>query len=444
MSGDSYLSRVEFESFLKKVSKHPECRYPTTPCGLETFLKRKNSSSNWEISNCTTVTPVIRVFMENSDSMDGYLRGGKSFRDNLAHLLVRLKSMSSGSEYNFINASIFPVKQTLEGFIKEMSPPSSYYFKYKSSTFGSDLNSLFRRIIQNMKDDEIAVFITDGIYSIANSENIQTELLGAKNLTMDTFIDGVRKNNLVTVILQLEAGFEGSYYDMKHTPHPIRGQKPFYVFLFGSETTLLPLWIEKKAELLKNPGLKNYMLFYKDIPSEVPVVLLSQYKKIGKKKILDRRKNIIGSVVPDSDGRFSVSMVVDLGGLREDKKIAEDPNNYTLMDTCKLEVGQYQESTLDANDKIFLKKFVGNPTHILDLICGRDVLKKERITITLERTKRTPWWHNSSLSNDIPPATWSEFKTFGLSYLIDGISDAYGEFATTELIFSIPIFLENQ
>lgn len=442
--GDSFISRGEFEKFSQKTKNYPECKYPSNPCGLETFQKRKHKDAAWEISQCSTSSPNLRVYMENSDSMDGYIQGGKSFRDNIAHLLIRLKAISSGSEFSFINGNIFPLKQSLETFTKELNPPSPNYYKYKSNTFGSDLNSIFKRIIHNLKKDEIAVFITDGIYSIANSDNIQTELQGSKNFTMDTFIDGIREKNLVTIVIQMESNFVGNYYDMRHTPHSIRSTKPFYIFLLGSEELLLPIWNSKKVEVLKNPGIRNYSVFFKDFPNEVPRILLSQYKKVGKKKIIDRKKNIISAIHPSTEGLFSISVAVDLNELHDEKKITEDPKNYTYPDACELEIDSFNESVLDVNDKIFMKKFSGTPTHIFNLICNKEIIPNEKITITLERNKTNLWWHTGSLSIDVQPSAWSDFKTFGLSYLLDGIADAYSEFASAGLIFSIPIFLENR
>jgi hypothetical protein len=110
---------------------------------------------------------------------------------------VRLKSQSSKTEFNYINSGIFPVKQSLEGFIKDLSlSGTSSYYRNKSNTFGSDLNSLFKKIVNSLGRDEVSVFITDGIYSVQESSNIQNELLSSQNFTMNTFIEAISEKNI--------------------------------------------------------------------------------------------------------------------------------------------------------------------------------------------------------------------------------------------------------
>jgi hypothetical protein len=230
-----------------------------SPCEWEEHLSQRKSGLVIEKSTCSKNLPTLKVYIENSDSMDGYISSGNDFKDSITNLIVRLKSQASKTEFNYINSGIFPIKQSLEGFIKDLSPSgNSSYYRNKSNTFGSDLNSLFKKIVNSLGRDEVSLFITDGIYSVQESSNIQNELLSSQNFTMNTFIEAITEKNISTVVLQYESMFDGSYYDMRHAPHHIKSKKPFYVFIIGNKDVLDSLWIDKSTEIKKNQKLKNY------------------------------------------------------------------------------------------------------------------------------------------------------------------------------------------
>lgn len=443
-SSDQFINNQEFERIFQKSKNSPGCNIQSSsPCALETYWRRLNPESKFESQHCNTRIPKLRLFIENSDSMDGFIRGNNEFKDHISYLLVRLKSLSSQVEYNFINGNIYPIKLSLENFIRELSlDPGRSYIKNKSSTFGSDINSLFKRIVQTLGEDEIGIFITDGIYSIGSSENIKNELNSSQNFTMDTFLEGIKLKNLSTIVLQYESSFNGNYYDMKHSAHAIHSKKPFYIFILGSDEILFPLWKQKSKEIISYRGVQNHSIFRNEPTHKVKSILLSQYNKIGTKKIKDRNNNLIGEINPGPDGKFSVSLAVDLSTLQGIDESVSNSDSYEIPNNCKLEVTSYAESELSNNDKIFIKKFDGIPTHLFSLICEKSAINMSTITIALKKYKNR-WWKNHSLQNDTDSKSWIEFKTFGLENLVDGISDAYDEYKNTDTIFSIPIYLEK-
>jgi hypothetical protein len=244
--------------------------------------------------------------------MDGYIKGSNDFKDSITNLAVRLKSVTGKIEFNFINSEIIPVKKQLEVFIKEISLNSnSSYVKFKSNTFGSDLNSIFNKVLNNLESNDISIFITDGIYSIQEANNIQTELFNSQNLTMNTFIEAIQSKSISTLVLQYEANFDGNYYDMKHLPHQVKTKKPFYIFIIGGKEQIGKIWREKAEDLKKNPKLKNYLYFNKEQSIPIPIILLSNYKKKGSKKINDRLKGYLGNIKSNESGKFGFSFITD-------------------------------------------------------------------------------------------------------------------------------------
>ena len=441
---DAILGEVEFQEFLGQVQKQSTCSFVNrTSCEWEQHLSQKKSGLVIEKSTCSKTLPTLKVYIENSDSMDGYISIGNDFKDSITNLIVRLKSQSSKTEFNYINSGIFPVKQSLEGFIKDLSlSGTSSYYRNKSNTFGSDLNSLFKKIVNSLGRDEVSVFITDGIYSVQESSNIQNELLSSQNFTMNTFIEAISEKNISTVVLQYESMFEGSYYDMRHAPHHIKSKKPFYVFIIGNKDVLDNLWIDKSTEIKKNHKLKNYSFFQNIKTNTVNSMVLSNYKKTGSRKIIDRYRGIIKNISLNTENLFQISLVADLTPYKGNDKLLDDTSNYNIPKYCSLEIENFDFSNLDSNDRVFLQKFTGTPSHIFTLLCNKNILAEEKLYISLIK-QRSSWVKDLNQDSDISPFNWVEFKTFGLENLISGISDAYRELSSGEFLFIIPIHIER-
>ena len=441
---DAFLGEVEFQEFLGQVQKQSTCSFVNrTSCEWEQHLSQKKSSLVIEKSTCSKTLPTLKVYIENSDSMDGYISFGNDFKDSITNLIVRLKSQSSKTEFNYINSGIFPVKQSLEGFIKDLSlSGTSSYYRNKSNTFGSDLNSLFKKIVNSLGRDEVSVFITDGIYSVQESSNIQNELLSSQNFTMNTFIEAISEKNISTVVLQYESMFEGSYYDMRHAPHHIKSKKPFYVFIIGNKDVLDSLWMDKSTEIKKNHKLKNYSFFQNIKTNTVNSMVLSNYKKTGSRKIIDRYRGIIKNISLNTENLFQISLVADLTPYKGNDKLLDDTSNYNIPKYCSLEIENFDFSNLDSNDRVFLQKFTGTPSHIFTLLCNKNILAEEKLYISLIK-QRSSWIRDLNQDSDVSPFNWVEFKTFGLENLISGISDAYRELSSGESLFIIPIHIER-
>jgi len=441
---DGFLKNYDFEKISEQVQKHKQCKIPlSNSCELQKYLQTKKVNLSFEKSNCQTTFPIMKIFIENSDSMDGYIRGSNDFKDSITNLVVRLKTVTGKIEFNFINSEIIPVKKQLEGFIKEISlNGNSSYVKFKSSTFGSDLNSIFNKVLNNLDSNDISIFITDGIYSIQESNNIQTELFNSQNLTMNSFIEAIQSKSISTIVLQYEANFDGNYFDMKHFPHQVKTKKPFYIFIFGDKEQLGNIWREKAEDLKKNAKLKNYLFFNKEQSAPIPIILLSNYKKKGSKKINDRLKGTLGNIKTNESGIFGFSFITDYSLFKGIENITENKINYKINPSCEIEIEKFEESLLDSNEKIFLKKFQSVPTHIIAVECDKKIEKEDKITISLMK-KNSNWVKDSNLNNDLSYSNWVEFKTFGIESLISGISEAYEEFSRSDTYFTIQINLER-
>lgn len=84
--------------------------------------------------------PKVKVFMENSGSMDGYMTEGSMLKDAVYSYIIDLMPLSDTIELNYINSRIIPFKGTTKQYIKALNPGS--FKKYGGDRSNSDLSNI--------------------------------------------------------------------------------------------------------------------------------------------------------------------------------------------------------------------------------------------------------------------------------------------------------------
>lgn len=131
------------------------CGGPSAPSS-STSGKVANSEKSSELP-----APTIKVYMENSGSMYGYVKGATDFENavysylsDLQHANLGIKSDSISSrnilELNYINSKIIKQPSDVQAFIKALEPTS---FKLKGGNMGlSDMSDIIAMILnQNFR-----------------------------------------------------------------------------------------------------------------------------------------------------------------------------------------------------------------------------------------------------------------------------------------------------
>ena len=109
--------------------------------------------------------PIINVYIENSGSMDGYVKGQTEFEHIVYNYLVDLKQIRIAKELNlyYINSQILPQQDDINDFIEKLEPSS---FKAKGGNRGaSDIALMVKDILSEMNDSIVSIFISDSLVS---------------------------------------------------------------------------------------------------------------------------------------------------------------------------------------------------------------------------------------------------------------------------------------
>ena len=67
-------------------------------------------------------TYATSVYLENSGSMDGYVRGNTQFEDAIYRMLVDLNYWADTLSLNYINSQPIPYRQDVSQFISDLEP----------------------------------------------------------------------------------------------------------------------------------------------------------------------------------------------------------------------------------------------------------------------------------------------------------------------------------
>ncbi len=374
--------------------------------------------------------PTIKVYVENSGSMDGYVKGATDFENavysylsdiQLAKLGARVDSILSSKnilELNYINSKVLQQPSDVQAFIKALEPQS---FKLKGGNRGaSDMADILDKIIEQTTENDISIFISDCIFSpgkqYKQKDNADEYLVAQQIAIKSHFAEKMSQEpNFAIIAMRLVSQFSGLYYNKFDDRTNISDNRPFYIWLMGNSKQLKRLMDSVNVSEIKGTGVKN--IFMASRPNKtLPYGILPQ-QGIGKfNPDKSNPKTTITNAKADSKGgnsRFQLAVGVDYSDILLPDEYLMNPENYTI------------------SNKAYTIEIVENPnksstyTHIIKLNLSQPIISKGSIKISLQNL--LPSWIDTYTDNmglDIN-ADGAMEKTYGLKYLIGGIYDAY-------------------
>lgn len=345
------------------------------------------------VQSMPTSKPVVKVFLENSGSMDGYMCDGSELKDGIYNYLTCIKDHASKMELYYINSEIKKQNTSLSGYIRNLNP-TAFQMAGGNKAF-TDIPDLFTRVLATVNDNTIAVFISDCILDIPNHA-APNYLYITKTDMHSTFSDKIAKQkNMAVCIYQLESSFKGRYYFPKGGSQMYDGKLPYYMFVVGTNAQLANLRKNVSDSQITH-GVKNYCAF---APSfDAPVSLLKGSKPVESLELNTQR-----------DGRYQFKVQANLNMSLQHDDILTSISNYTLSSPKEIVIENI--STISSEDSEY--------SHIIEF----SILNKAFGNVVTLNKIQVPSWvtkANDRSGNSVAPG-----KTFGVEYIIGGIADAY-------------------
>lgn len=386
----------------------------------------------------------ISVFLENSASMDGYVDANSTeFKATMLDLLTNLENFPATDtlNLNYINSTIIPVKAVasktdVNAFYQNLNRTN---FKTQGGKRGtSDIGDVVSKILNQQKANELSVLVSDFVFS-PGGQNAPRYLDGQRSQIRSEFVAARRKNpELAVAILQGQAQFEGTYYDQNNKPHAnLAADRPYYVWLIGSAAQIQSILDSKILAQTRN-GYTNTLVIQPAGTAVQPPFKILVSPKIGEFSAKSLAQGVITDAKTARDERnkgvFEFNVAANFSKSIQDAGYFTDSTNFKLSDDkYSLKV----KPITDPNDPS-LQGF----THLLTL--RTTALKDEKLQIDVVG-KVPSWVYTTSSENDtqIETDVAEANKTFGFSYLVEGVSDAFYPRSQANPLFTIPLTIKK-
>ena len=458
-NNDKRIDQKEFENLLEDVSASDErgfAQFKNENGTIEnakvvSYLLKYYSAKNLKLTESDIWQPEsneplkefnINVYLENSASMDGYVTGVTEFETAIYNLLgdFKISKVCDSLNLNYINNSIpFSKKNALsadiQDFIEKLEPST---FRQKGGDRSvSDLKNIINTVLKTVNDQNASVLISDFVFSPGSGVDAQEYLNNQGVGIKIDFAEKIKDFDLSAVIIQLESNFNGTYYDKTNKPIPFKGKRPYYIWIFGSNQQISEILDKKILDNIKG-GYLNRLVLQSEKKQSQPNYKIQYSPKIGDFSAKElSNKTITDASVSNANqnkGFFGFNLAVDFSNSIQDPSYFLDTTNYVLSNpSYNLEV-----EPISNNNDPSLSGF----THLIKL--KTTDLRNE--TLEIQVVGQTPnWVFNSSSIDDsnILKDTSEQQKTFGLQYLIEGVSDAFYPKSSSNAISTFTITIKK-
>ena len=389
----------------------------------------KRSNAEMVVSEVAEDSPArsvnLHVYLENSGSMNGYVKGNTGFEQSIYYYLSQVEGCGLVDSIGlyYINSKVIPQGSDVEAFIHHVEPAD---FKRKGGDLGSsDIAVLLDTVLTRHCSDDVSMFISDCIFSPGKkkmrAEEVRNYLIEQSTRIERIFRDKLKgeSEGLAVVIWQLQSDFVGYYYNREDEKTWIEHKRPFYFWLIGAPGQVRRLLDAVPSGSLAGKGAEVENVYVACSGGKSVGYGVVNAGKIGSFERSRREpKSSIVKCRPDGKGRqsemFRFAVGVDYAGLPLGDGFLSNPDNYEV-------------STRDFEISVEPNRYGENHyTHLVCVTTTQVPVPATQLEIALKN--RMPDWveeRNDAVGVDLERDDAFD-KTFGLKALLDGVHAAFG------------------
>jgi len=395
----------------------------------------------------------VSFYLERSGSMIGYDSpdGDGSFKQAIVKMLNSLPGNNDDYKIYVVNDGVNEYPEGVSKFLADNNIFGAT--KGIGDASYTDFGAIFRQLIDKTKQNELAILVTDMIYSTRDMAGINAQKVFAEAQGMTNAVFKGKVKDMGMLIVKMNSTFSGMYYPYNSPKggKQWRGRRPYYFVVVGSNSCFERLQKDKHfapfVAFDKLRGYENLYLFSGDGVYDPYFTFMLSGRDLrgrfeperGQGEQIKNLKNI----KPDRDsGDLRLHLAVDLSGMFVDESYATDPKNYVVSSDDDIKIEEIRR--IDPKEvSPAARKYVGSATHIF-VLKGKEVSHEQELSIKL--LNRLPLWVEASSSDDDTTVGGSGFAdtTFGLKYLLQGIYDSYKRLSEGEpYYFEMKMKLKN-
>ena len=331
----------------------------------------------------------LKVYVENSGSMDAYMCAGSNLKDAVFDYVSDLKRLTTSCSLYYINSKVILYNGELKSYIKDLTPQS--FARAGGNRGNTDLRDIIEKIIRANGKQTVSVFVSDCILDIPENAidffgNCQVSIKNTFNEALSATPD------LGVEIIKLDSKFDGYWYCGHNRELLKDAKRPYYIWIIGSQKYLAEFNKKVPVENIIG-GIKEYSAYA--APQKIP---------------FDMNRS---TYVTNHSGKINVEILVNLRGSLQSSDLYKNTAQYKSANPSQVTVISVCEIT-DASSPY---------SHVITLeIDNPETLKLE--TLTFSYPYLATWVSNS---DDTTGTNVKENldRTTGLMTLIKGVAEAY-------------------
>lgn len=336
----------------------------------------------------------LKVYVENSGSMDAYMCAGSNLKDAVFDYVSDAKKAVTSCQLYYINSVAIPYNGSLDAFIKDLTPAS--FARNGGNRKNTDLRAIFAKMLAELTDSTVIMFVSDCILDIPEDAK---DFFGNCQISIkNTFNEAISKVPALGVqILKLNSKFEGKWYCGKNEEYLTNVKRPYYIWMIGNNKNL--------AEINKIAPVDNIIHGYESYCAYAPVQSIPYY--------IDKKRYAV-----NHSGTIDIEIQANLEGTLQSGLVIENNAQYTLANPSQVTVTSIKPITTQGS------KY----SHVISLqVSNPQTLKSETITFSYPYM---PTWVEQSNDDSGTDIMQNLDKTTGIKYLITGVAEAFKD-ATT-------------
>lgn len=357
----------------------------------------------------------LRIFIENSGSMDGFVNGPTEFKNIVFRYLsdISYGGLFENTYGYYVNSKLISIKKPISDIILSLSPLS--FRQMGGSRKDTDIADLIQLILNEIDKRDVAMLISDFIFSPGTKycNTADAYLQQQQNIINNEISKRIQSDSeFAVVVLRFTSLFDGIHYNKCNVREIIKSDRPFYIWLMGGR--------EKLKEMIQPAVLdiNNNMIKLTDIYSNEQVQGKLDYQfKYDNKGLFQLDRHASGSLVnckiDPRTGIFAFKIKVNFKHFLVDNNYLMNLSNYDVSNSI---YSVAEITPLSGDDKY---------TH--EILIKSDKVVPVNLTIYLK--KNLPDWvtnkNDMSGSNLISDSAMD--KTYGLTSQINALEDSFNK-----------------
>lgn len=408
------------------------------------FFKKKRPSLSLSFYGMTGGNQylTIKFYLERSGSTYGYdtPQCDGDFKAAIVKLLNSFPGNNKDNTDFIVNDGIYKYPKSYRDFITD--PNIFNTTKGVGNPKYTDFQAIFKSLLDNTKENELSILVTDMIYSVKNmvGVNPQKVFKEEEGFANAVFLSHVKDKT--ALVVQFNGDYYGEYYPYNsiNKGFSYKGVRPYYFLIVGNNSDIQRLVSDKLynrfADIMNIKGYQHqYCFCSSNTFSPYYAVAFDNPENKGKfRRDRDSEDGIcsIKDIKPDrNSGKIQFALAVNLKNVLADKDYLLDKNNYRIEseDGVKIiNIREINQNEITQNNTETLSK----ASHFI--IIGMDKFTHKQ-TIHVKLLNKMPMWIENSSCDDDTNGSSSYFSTttFGLKYMMKGIYDAYQNAANGEM-----------